>query len=106
MAFGITAADIIGSPITLIVGFLLIFYFFVLRPQKKKDDERRKMLDELKKGDRIVTIGGVHGEVVIAKEKSLIICIDNKKDINIKVARAAIASVVTGDDDAVDLEKA
>jgi preprotein translocase subunit YajC len=44
-------------------GIILVFYFFMIRPQQKKAKDQKKFLDELKKGDFVVTIGGAHGHV-------------------------------------------
>ena len=45
----------------LIGGIVLIFYFFMIRPQQKKQKDQKRFLEEVKKGDNIVTIGGIHG---------------------------------------------
>ena len=55
-------------PILLI---FVIFYFFIIRPQNKKQKETDKMIAALKKGDKIVTIGGIHGTVAQTKEVEL-----------------------------------
>lgn len=52
-------------PFVLIIG---IFYFFLIRPQNKKQKETEKMINALKKGDKVVTIGGIHGVVSSTKE--------------------------------------
>ncbi|MBQ7538519.1 preprotein translocase subunit YajC [uncultured Treponema sp.] len=79
-----------------VVPFILIiaiFYFFIIRPQNKKQKETQKMIDALKKGDKVVTIGGIHGLVSQTKEKTVIIKID--EGVKIEVNRSAIAGVVT-----------
>ena len=48
---------------------LLIMYFLMIRPQAKRQKEKQRMLEELKKGDRIVTIGGIHGTIGGFKSK-------------------------------------
>ncbi len=55
------------------VAFFAFFYFMVIRPQKKKETEVTTMRNELKVGDDIVTIGGIRGKVVVAKEDILVI---------------------------------
>ena len=70
----------------------VIFYFFIIRPQNKKKKETDKMIDALKKGDKIVTIGGIHGTVAQTKEKTVIIKVDD--NTKIEFTRSAIASVV------------
>lgn len=55
-----------GSNISFYVmmgGMILVFYFFMIRPQQKKAKDAKKFVDEIKRGDYVVTIGGAHGEV-------------------------------------------
>jgi preprotein translocase subunit YajC len=82
--------------ITSIVPFaaiIAIFYFLIIRPQNKKQKETRKMLSTLKKGDRIVTIGGIHGTIQSVKESSVIVRVDDTTKV--EFSRSAIASVIT-----------
>ena len=58
--------------ITLIIMFVL-FYFLMIRPQKKKANEINAMRENLKVGDKIITIGGIIGKVVLVKEDYLVI---------------------------------
>lgn len=76
-------------PFVLIIG---IFYLFIIRPQNKKQKETEKMINALKKGDKVITIGGIHGVVHQTKEKTVIVKVDN--GTNIEFNRSAIASVV------------
>ncbi len=69
----------------------VIFYFFMIRPQNKKQKETEKMIAALKKGDKIVTIGGIHGVVTFTKEQSIIVKVDD--NCKIEFSRSAIASV-------------
>ena len=62
-------AGMLGSFVPLLL-IIVIFYFFLIRPQNKKQKETQKMLDALKKGDKIITIGGIHGVISSVKEKS------------------------------------
>ena len=73
------------------VIIIVIFYFFLIRPQNKKQKETEKMLAALKKGDKIVTIGGIHGVVSSVKEKTVIVKVDDNSKI--EFTRTAIASV-------------
>ena len=75
-------------PFVLIVA---IFYFFLIRPQNKKQKETEKMINALKKGDKIVTIGGIHGVVSSTKEKTVIVKVDD--NCKIEFSRSAIAGV-------------
>jgi len=69
-------------PMIIMVGaFIFVYYFLFIRPQSKKKKETQSMLDNLKKGDRIVTIGGVHGKVVSSKDNTVTIRVDSNAEI-------------------------
>ena len=95
-----------GNPLFSVLPFVLIiaiFYFFIIRPQNKKQKETQKMIDALKKGDKVVTIGGIHGLVSQAKEKTVILKVD--EGVKIEFNRSAIAGVVTDSPAASNPEK-
>lgn len=73
----------------LIIG---IFYFMILRPQQKRQKERQKMLDSVKKGDKVVTAGGLHGTVAGIDEKTLLIQVSD--NVKLKFDRSAVNAVV------------
>lgn len=78
------------APIAII---FLIFYFLMIRPQNKKQKETEKMIAALKKGDKIVTIGGIHGVVSSTKEQTVIVKVDD--NAKMEFSRSAIAQVIT-----------
>jgi preprotein translocase subunit YajC len=63
---------------------LIVFYFFFIRPQTKKNKEQRKFREELKKGDKVLTIGGVHGKVADVKEKTVVLDCGNNIKLNVE----------------------
>jgi preprotein translocase subunit YajC len=71
----------------------LIFYMFMIRPQNKKQKEMERMLSELKKGDKVVTIGGIHGTVSSTKDKTVIVKVDDETKIEFN--RTAISTLVS-----------
>jgi len=71
---------------------ILIFYFLIMRPQRKKQKETEKMQASLKKGDRIVTFGGLYGTVQSVKETTVIIKVDD--NVKLEFLRSAISTVV------------
>jgi preprotein translocase subunit YajC len=75
-------------PFALIIG---IFYFLIIRPQNKKQKETQRMLSALKKGDRVVTIGGIHGVVQSVRESSVIVKVD--ETVKIEFSRSAVSAV-------------
>ena len=94
-----------SNPIVMGVAVVLmiaIFYFFLIRPQKKQEKEAKKMLSELKKGDKIVTIGGIHGVVFAVKEATVVVKVDD--GAKIEFTKSAIAKVVNDAPAAVEEE--
>ena len=59
-----------------IIGMIVIFYFFFIRPQQRKQKETKKYLQEVKKGDRIVTVGGIHGKITEISDTTVLIDVD------------------------------
>lgn len=95
-----TSSSLIGT----LIPFLLIaviFYFFLIRPQNKKQKETEKMLNALKKGDKVITIGGIHGTVSSVKEKTVIVKVDD--DCKLEFNRTAISSVELSDEEKAKL---
>ncbi|MDX2245199.1 MAG: preprotein translocase subunit YajC [Bacteroidia bacterium] len=62
-------------------GIIAIFYFFMIRPQQKKAKEERQFRENLNKGDKVITIGGIHGQVESIDDKSVLV----KVDTNVKL---------------------
>ena len=78
----------------LIGGMMLVFYFFMIRPQQKRKKEQYVFLEKLKKGEHIITIGGIHGKVHAVADNTLTLEIDNK-GAKITVAKDAISMDAT-----------
>lgn len=81
------------NPLMSILPFILIigiFYFFMLRPQIKKQKEIKNFRENLKKGDKIITIGGIHGKIVETYEKTFLIEADGSS-VRLKIEKSAIA---------------
>ena len=83
-----------GNPLMTFLPFvaiIAIFYFLIIRPQNKKQKETKKMLEALKKGDRVVTIGGIHGTIQTVREQSVVVRVDD--NTKIEFSRSAVSSV-------------
>ena len=63
---------------------LVVFYFFFIRPQTKKNKEQRVFRENLKKGDKIVTVGGIHGKIAEVKETTVVIDAGNQVKLTIE----------------------
>ena len=75
-----------------LILIFVIFYFMLIRPQRKKDKEAKKMLESLKVGDRICTIGGIYGTIVRIKDDVLTIEVGEQKT-QLVFARWAVRNV-------------
>lgn len=76
-----------------LIAIFAIFYFLVLRPQSRKAREHQKMLSELKKGDDVVTQGGIIGKITGIKDGELTLQV--QEGVRLRVLRSAITSVYT-----------
>ncbi len=63
---------------------LIVFYFFFIRPQQKKTKEQRKFREALKKGDKVLTIGGIHGKIAEIKDTTVILEVGNQVKMTVE----------------------
>ena len=78
-----------GSFMMMMGLMLIVMYFFMIRPQQKKAKAQKKFIDELKKGDKIITTGGIHGKVVSIEGSAAII---ENEGHRLKIEKVAISS--------------
>jgi preprotein translocase subunit YajC len=72
-------------PTLLLMGALfIVFYFFMIRPQTKKANDQKKFISEIKKGDKVVTIGGIHGKVVRVDDDTFLVEVDSNTKLRIE----------------------
>ena len=67
------------STLVMLAGMFAIMYLFMIRPQMKRQKEAKAFRDAVKKGDQVVTIGGVHGKVVSVSEKTVVLDFESGK---------------------------
>jgi preprotein translocase subunit YajC len=72
-----------------LVLIILVFYLFFIRPQMKKSKEQKKFRESLKKGDKVVTIGGIHGKIAEVDETTVVLEVGNQ--IRLTFEKSAIA---------------
>ena len=92
---GAPSANPTGQMISTLVTFglvFVIFYFLIIRPQNKKQKEAKAMIEAVKKGDKVVTIGGVPAIVASVKESTLILKVDD--NTKMEFSKSAIQAVV------------
>ena len=95
MAADSASSASLTSSLIMFAAIILIFYFLIYRPQKKRDKEAKAMLAGMKKGDKVVTIGGIHGTIVTVKDKTVVIKVDDSA--RIEFSKEAISSVTSKD---------
>jgi preprotein translocase subunit YajC len=79
--------------IVLWVGIFVVFYFFMIRPQQKKQKDQKNFIENLKKGDGVVTIGGLHGKVYALEGTTVIVEVD--KGVKLTFEKTAISREAT-----------
>jgi len=83
------------STLIMLAGMFGIMYLFMIRPQMKRQKEARAFRDAVKKGDQVVTIGGLHGKVVSVSEKTVVLEFESGKARVDKTALSATGSAET-----------
>jgi len=79
-----------GSLLTLVIMFA-VFYFLLIRPQQLQQKKRKEMLDGLKKGDKVITVGGIHGEITAIQDDELMVRVADK--VELRMSRGSISRV-------------
>ena len=72
-----------------LVLIIVVFYFFFIRPQMKRSKDQKKFKESLQKGQKIITIGGIHGRIVEIQETSVTIEVENS--VRLRVEKSAVA---------------
>ena len=85
----------------MMIAIFVVFYFFMIRPQQKKQKELQKQRDALKKGDKVITAGGIYGIIKEAQETAFLI--EVSKDVTIKVDKGSV--YVSAEDTKLQEEK-
>jgi preprotein translocase subunit YajC len=85
------AGGIVGFVVPLVLIFV-VFYFIIYRPQQKREQQHQEMVNNLSKGDQIVTVGGIHGTVRRIDDDSVLAQVDSN-GVKIRIDKQAIANV-------------
>lgn len=86
-----------GNPIMQflpLIAIVVVFYFFMIRPQMKKAKDQKKYIEALKKGDKILTIGGVYGKIVEVRDDATII-MEVEDGSKMKISKNAVSQDAT-----------
>jgi preprotein translocase subunit YajC len=74
-----------------LVAIVIVFYFFMIRPQMKKAKDQKKYIEALKKGDKILTIGGIYGKIVEVRDDATLI-IEVEDGSKLKITKNAVSN--------------
>jgi len=84
-----------GNFLFIMAAMFAIIYFFMIRPEQKKQKERQKMLSALKKGDKVLTIGGLVGVITLVKDTTYIV--KSGEGAAFEITKSAISSLINDD---------
>ena len=85
---GAGAPSALGSPLVMMLLMFVVIYFMLIRPQQKRQKEQEAFLDALKRGDKVVTSGGIHGTISGLSDD--IVTLEIAKDVRIRITRSQI----------------
>lgn len=80
-----------GPQLIIMLGIIVVFYFFMIRPQAKKAKEQKGFIASLQKGDKIVTIAGIHGTINKINEDGTTIMVETNPGIYLKMEKSSIS---------------
>ncbi len=83
-----------GGMMPMLVGMMLIFYFLLIRPEKKRREAQLALLTAMKEGDAVVTTSGIYGNVSKIDGDDIVLVIDTKKDVRMRVRKDAVTSIM------------
>lgn len=89
---GAEGTSLLGMILPFVLMFV-VFYFLLIRPQQKKQKQRNMMLGQLKKGDKITTIGGLHGKIVEITDDTVVLLVNDATKLTFE--RSAVNNVIS-----------
>ncbi len=87
-------SSLLGSQVPFILGIIVIFYFLILRPQQKRQKDRQKLLEGVKKGDKIITTNGIHGQIDGIEPDSGNLLVKIADNVKVKMEKSAIGTII------------
>ena len=90
--------DFFGSIWPMLIFLVVIFglmYFVMIRPQRKRQQEHQNLMEELRRGDKVITAGGIHGEVETVSDDSVVIKVES--GASIRVAKSSVSGKIVRD---------
>lgn len=91
------------SGMIMIIAMIVIFYFFMIRPQSKKQKELKKAREAMKKGDKVVSAGGIHGRIKDIKDN--VVMMEIAPNVTIKISKESVFADLSTDNNKADNNK-
>lgn len=90
--------------LVMMVGLFAVFYFLMIRPQRKRQREHTDMVSNLKKGDKIITRGGIHGIITLVRDREVVLKVDDNCKLTLSKSAVAVALPQEGEEGGKDKE--
>ena len=95
---GAPSTSMFGSVLPMMVLMFVIIYFLMIRPEQKKQKQRQKMINEMKKGDKVISVAGIYGVVQSIKGETVTVKIAD--NVNVEMTKSGVSNVVTDESNA------
>lgn len=82
-------------PLVFMVGMFAVMYFFMIRPQQKKAKEQKAWVEDLKKGDQVVTVSGIHGRITQISPENPVVLLEVDTNTRLKIDKSAVSLEMT-----------
>ena len=93
-------SGLLSNPLVMMVPLFIVMYFLLFRGPRKEEKSRKKMISEMKRGDEVMTIGGLIGTVVDVRDERVVIKVDEANNIKETYLKTAIQRVLSAEEDA------
>jgi preprotein translocase subunit YajC len=93
------------NPMILPIVVLIFLYFFIFRSKRKQEKQKQDLLSQIKRGDRVQTIGGILGKVVDVEERKVLLKVDESSNTKIWFSRSAVHRVLATDEEKAETTK-
>ncbi len=87
-----SASEMFANLMPMLIFFMVAMYLFIIRPQRKQEKEKQQLLESIKKNDRVVTVGGMHGTVTSVKSETVTLSVADK--VQLKFNKGSVQTVL------------
>jgi preprotein translocase subunit YajC len=95
----------IYTTIGVVAIIIVVFWLMWIRPQKRERDRMKTMLDSVRKGDQVITAGGIYGRVLSVKPDMVVLKVDDNSDVKMRITRSSIVGIVKREEEEEESEE-